>query len=77
MICIYIYICIASSMSETDIDNLYKRFSSDLTQDISKEKHNIDDMQSRVESITTKFSQLRTENMEMLKVISNIMLIPN
>ena len=79
--CMYIYlympqsysylisiIHVASSMSDQDIDDLYKKFSSDLTQNISKEKHNIDDMQSRVESITTKFSQLRNENMEMLKV---------
>ena len=64
---------VAASMSDQDIDDLYKRFSTDLSQDISKEKHNINDMQSRVESITTKFSQLRNENMEMLKVSTCIL----
>ena len=55
-------------MSDADIDSLYRKFASDLSLDIDKEKGSIDEMQLRVESITNKFSDLRNENMEMLKV---------
>ena len=58
----------ASSMSEKDIEELYQRFSVELNQGINDEKNSIDEMQNKVDTITTKFNQLRNDNMEMLKV---------
>ena len=55
-------------MSEKDIEELYQRFSVELNQGINDEKNSIDEMQNKVDTITTKFNQLRNDNMEMLKV---------
>ena len=58
----------ASLMTNDEIDCLYRQFTSTITGSIDQQKREVNRMQERVDMIHSKFTDLRSENLESLKI---------